>query len=162
MNQLPKIISTKATIRFQDCDPFNHLNNGKYIDYFVNHREDALIANYDVNIFKITKETGKTWVTGSNQIVYLKPALLMEPVYIESQLIHYTDSELLVEMRMFSEDKKHLKSVLWANFIHIELLKGKRTTHEETLMNLFKNVHLPVEAVSFNERIHQFKKVVHS
>ncbi len=45
MKQLKKIIESKVKIRFPDCDPFNHLNNSKYIDYFINAREDQLIGN---------------------------------------------------------------------------------------------------------------------
>jgi acyl-CoA thioester hydrolase len=31
------ILESKAIIRFSDCDPFNHLNNSSYINYFFNH-----------------------------------------------------------------------------------------------------------------------------
>lgn len=34
----PKETETKAVIRFQDCDPLQHLNNAKYFDYFFNAR----------------------------------------------------------------------------------------------------------------------------
>ena len=37
---------SKVAIRFQDCDPFAHLNNAKYIEYFINAREDHLIQAY--------------------------------------------------------------------------------------------------------------------
>ena len=50
---LPKIVSSQTKIRFQHCDPFNHLNNGSYIDYFMNHREDQLIMHYDIDIYKM-------------------------------------------------------------------------------------------------------------
>ena len=30
------------TVRFQDCDPFGHLNNARYIDYFLNARQDQI------------------------------------------------------------------------------------------------------------------------
>ncbi len=32
---------TQIVIRFQDCDPFGHLNNARYIDYFVNARSTS-------------------------------------------------------------------------------------------------------------------------
>ena len=49
---MDKILSTKIKIRFQDCDPFNHLNNAKYIDYFLNVREDQILENYNIDAFK--------------------------------------------------------------------------------------------------------------
>ncbi len=157
MSQLLKVLQSKTKVRFQDCDPFNHLNNGSYINYFMNHREDALIEHYDIDIFKIAKQSGKGWVSSSNQIAYLKAAFLMETVVIESQLIGYTDSELKVEMRMYNEDKNHLKAIIWCSFVHFNLLKQKREIHTEDLMLLFKNVNNPINAFTFEERLIQLK-----
>lgn len=157
MNQLPKVLETKTKIRFQDCDPFNHLNNGNYINYFMNHREDALIENYSLDIYKKAKNEGKSWVSSSNQIAYIKPALLMETVIIESQLIRFDDKNLLVEMRMLNKDKSHLKSIIWCGFAHFNLLNQKREIHSENLMELFKSVNNPVNAKSFEDRLYQLK-----
>ncbi len=150
---LPKIVESKAKIRFQDCDPFNHLNNGKYTDYFMNHREDELIANYDIDIYKMAKHAGKSWVSSSNQIAYLKPALLMETVIIESQLIYFDTSNLKAEMRMYNEDKTQLKAIIWCGFVHFNLRTQKRGTHSEDMMELFNNILKPLDASIFEERI---------
>ena len=161
--ELPKTLESKAIIRFQDCDPFNHLNNGNYINYFMNHREDKLVEDYNIDVYKMATKLGKSWVSGSNQIAYLRPALTMETVSIESQLIKYTDSELHVEMRMYNEDKTQLKSVIWSSFVHFNLLKQKREIHDNKLMELFEKVHLPVDSKTFENRIKEIKsKVYHS
>lgn len=157
MNNLPKVLETKTKIRFQDCDPFNHLNNGNYTNYFMNHREDALIDNYNLDIYKIARKEGKSWVSSSNQIAYLKPALLMETVLFESQLIHYTNSELLVEMRMYNEQKTELKSVIWCGFVHYNLLSQKREIHSDDFMSLFKSINNPIDYQLFEKRVQQFK-----
>lgn len=157
MTNLLNVLESKTKIRFQDCDPFNHLNNGSYIDYFMNHREDALIDHYNVDIYKMAKTIGKSWVSSSNQIAYLKPAFLMENVVIESQLINYTNSELHVEMRMYNENKSHLKAAIWCGFVHFNLLKQKREVHTEDLMQLFESVNNPIQANTFEERINQLK-----
>ncbi len=159
----PKIVESKAKIRFQDCDPFNHLNNGSYIDYFVNHREDMLIEHYNIDIYKMAKTLGKSWVTGSNQIVYLRPAFLMEEVVIQSELIYYDESNLRVEMRMYNNDKTQLKSVLWATFVHFNLLEQKREKHESNFMELFEEIHSPKDEMLFEKRIKSIKsKMYHS
>ncbi|PIA77687.1 thioesterase [Gaetbulibacter sp. 4G1] len=158
MDNLLNVLESKTKIRFQDCDPFNHLNNGSYIDYFMNHREDALIEHYNVDIYKMAKTLGKSWVSSSNQIAYLKPAFLMETVSIESQLIKFTDSELYVEMRMYNENKSHLKAIIWCGFVHFNLLQQKRETHTEDLMQLFEKVINPVDANAFETRIGQLRK----
>ncbi|MEH6536225.1 MAG: acyl-CoA thioesterase [Psychroserpens sp.] len=156
--ELSKIVSSKTKIRFQDCDPFNHLNNGSYINYFMNHREDQLIEHYDIDIYNMAKTKGVSWVSSSNQIAYLKPAFLMETVVIESQLLYHDSSQLKVEMRMYNENKTHLKAVIWCGFVHFNLLKQSRETHSDAMMNLFEAIVNPVNAVNFEERILQFKK----
>ena len=50
--------------RFSDCDPFGHLNNARYIDYFINAREDHLrrIARPGVDLRRapLKKAIGET------------------------------------------------------------------------------------------------------
>ena len=153
MKDLPKILESTATVRFQDCDPLNHLNNSKYLDYLINAREDQLIAQYNLNIFENAKNTGTTWVVGSHQIAYIRPALVMETVTIQSQLIHYGKKQLLVEIRMYNKDKTVLKAVMWSSFVHFNVLKGKAHEHNDYFLELFENVQLPVEESTFDERI---------
>ncbi len=155
--ELPKILESKTKIRFQDCDPFNHLNNAAYFNYLINAREDQIIENYDLDIYKHGKETGKSWVVSTHQIAYLKPAVLMETVTIESQLINFTDKKLFVEIRMFNEDKTMLKAVMWSSFVYFNLLKLTSTKHSEDLLSLFEQVALPIEESSFEERIKSFR-----
>ena len=150
---LPKILESKTKIRFQDCDPFNHLNNASYFNYLINAREDQLIENYNLNIYKLARETGKSWVISSHQIAYLEPASLMESVIIDSQLLKYNEKTLWVEIRMWNKDKTKLKAVLWSTFTHFNILNQKSEAHSEDLMNLFKEVEFPLEASSFEERM---------
>ncbi|WP_400079369.1 acyl-CoA thioesterase [Winogradskyella sp. R77965] len=155
---LPKTVESKAKIRFQDCDPFNHLNNGKYIDYFMNHREDELIKNYNIDVYKMAKIQGKSWVSSSNQIAYLKPAFLMETITIESQLIYFDHSNIRAEMRMYNEDKSQLKAVIWCGFVHYNLLNQRRETHSDAMMTLFDTIHNPMPTNIFEERIKQITR----
>lgn len=151
--KLSKTVSSKATIRFQDCDPFNHLNNASYINYFMNHREDQLIKAYNIDIYDMARKLGKSWVSNSNQIAYIKPAFLMERVIIESQLIAYDESNLKAEMRMYNADKTHLKSIIWCGFTHYDLLKQQKKNHSEEFMNLFKLILNPIEDTQFENRV---------
>jgi len=153
----PNIVETKSTVRFQDCDPFNHLNNGRYIDYFMNHREDALIQHYGLDIYKLAKEEGRSWVSGSNQIAYLRPTFTMENITIQSQVIKFDQSNIWVEMRMYNEDKIQLKAVMWAQVVHFDLLKQRKAIHNTAHMNLFQSILNPLEQTTFEERIHAIK-----
>ena len=153
MKELPKILESKSIVRFQDCDPLNHLNNSKYLDYLINAREDQLIEHYDINIFENARKYGTTWVVGSHQISYVKPAFVMETVTIDSQLLQFGKKHLLVEIRMWNEAKTELKAVLWSSFIHFDILKGKAHDHNEKFMNLFENVMLPITETDFDTRV---------
>ncbi|AOW21498.1 acyl-CoA thioesterase [Urechidicola croceus] len=152
-----KILESKTKVRFQDCDPFNHLNNSKYIDYFINAREDQLIENYDLNIYKVAFSEGVGWVVGSNQISYLKPVNTMEVVTIESQLINFTKQSIEVELRMYNENKTELKSVMWSKFIHIDMKTQRSIEHNKKYIDLFESVYLPVSENTFDER---FKSIL--
>lgn len=160
MEHLPKILESKSKIRFQDCDPLNHLNNSKYLDYLINAREDQLIEHYDLDIFETAKKTGTTWVVGSHKISYIKPAFVMETVTIDSQLLQFSKRHLLVEIRMWNEAKTELKAVLWSSFIHFNILKGKAHEHNEKYINLFENAVLPVEETDFDERVKSLRLAV--
>lgn len=147
-----KILKTKRKIRFQDCDPFNHLNNSKYLEYFLNAREDQIAEHYDLDVFKYMKTTGLSWVVASNQISYVRAAFTMETVLIESQLIQYTENLLLVEMKMWNEDETELKAILWIKFIPYNIQTKKAAGHSDDLMKLFQSVVLPVNQSVFENR----------
>lgn len=157
MTTLPKTLESKAKIRFQHCDPFNHLNNAEYINYMINAREDQIINNYNLDLFKMAQTQGISWVVGTNQIAYLRPAFLMEDIIIDSQLFSFTENELNVEIRMWNHDKTELKAVMWSSFVHFNLLKQKRWNHTNELMELFTSIVHPIKALSFDERISQLK-----
>ncbi len=150
---------SKVLIRFPDCDPFNHLNNARYIDYFINAREDHIMANLSINIYQYAAEKGTGWVVSRNQIAYLKPAFLMERVVIESVTLKLDEKEVLVEMRMFNERKDKLKAVLWSQFVHIDMKTQKPVAHSEEIMKIFTPVVQPLEkSISFEERVDELRK----
>lgn len=149
---MEKVLKTKRKIRFQDCDPFNHLNNSKYLEYFINAREDQIADNYDLDIFKYMQTTGNSWVVASNQISYLKPASTMETVLIESQLIQYTANLLLVEMKMWNEHETELKAILWIKFVPYNIQTKKAANHSDDLMKLFQSIAVPVDQSIFENR----------
>ncbi|MFL5809386.1 MAG: acyl-CoA thioesterase [Flavisolibacter sp.] len=159
MNTDSKVWESKVLIRFPDCDPFNHLNNARYIDYFINAREDHIMAHLNFNIYHFAAQNGLGWVVSKNQIVYLKPAFLMETVVIDSTILRIGERDLLVEMRMWNEKKEKLKSILWSNFVHINMKTQKPETHSQDLVNIFQPLENPLQKeVSFDERVEELRK----
>jgi len=158
MSSLSKTWESKTLIRFPDCDPFNHLNNARYIDYFINAREDHIIANLNFNIYQYATQNGFAWVVSKNQIAYLRPALLMETVVIDSCLLKLGDKEVFVEMKMWNERRDKIKSVLWSTFVHINMRTQKPENHSKELMELFKPFENPLPSTSsFDERVEQLR-----
>ena len=55
MQTFLKTLESKLTIHYHDCDPFNHLNNSRYIDYMVAARTEQLLENYGLNASELAK-----------------------------------------------------------------------------------------------------------
>lgn len=158
MTQLKKVLESTMKIRFHDCDPFNHLNNSRYLDYIMTARGDQLADNYDLDIYKIAREKGVGWVIAQTQISYISPALLMEEVVIETQLLSFSERSLHLEAFMWNKNKSALKAVLWAKFVHFNLKTQKSHSHDENLMTLFSQIVNPLpQETGFEERIRSLK-----
>lgn len=161
---LPKEPETLAQIRFQDCDPFGHLNNARYIDYFLNARMDHLQQAYGLNIYSADQPLTASWVIKKNQIAYLRPARLAEEVLVRTRLVHFTANTIVVEGVMLEKDGQQLKALIWIEFAYISLATGRPTAHPEQLMTLLAAVQLPdsYDPNGFNQRIdlvrQQFKR----
>jgi len=135
-----KMLESQALIRFEDCDPFGHLNNGRYIDYYLNARVDQLRDNYGLDIYALAQTTGKAWVVASNQIAYLREVRYMKTVKIRTCLRWYTDSDLMMEGQMLDLKTDAIISVIWTRFAYVDVRKGQKATHSEELMGLFGKV----------------------
>ncbi len=156
---LNKVLESEVLIRFADCDPFNHLNNSKYIEYFMNAREDHLMKEQQLNLFEFARERGIGWVVAKHQITFLQPASVTEKVVIQTTILEWTEKGVLVEMSMWNNDKTKLKSLLWAHFIHFDLKAQKVIAHSPEMNELFMPYENPIhgKGTSFDERIKQVK-----
>lgn len=156
---LPRIVESKTKVRFPDCDPFNHLNNSKYIDYIINAREDQLLQFYDFDVYKMARETGNTWVVAQTQIAYLSSAELMEVLTIQTRMIACSRRSLQVEALMYDEHKTQLKAVMWIKLAYYDLRTRKSQEHSSALMSLFDEICEPLSNdPSFEERVKSFKQ----
>ncbi|MBS1565471.1 MAG: acyl-CoA thioesterase, partial [Bacteroidetes bacterium] len=129
-------------IRFNDCDPFSHLNNGRYIDYFINAREDHLAKNYAFD-FREWIAKGFGWVVTGHEINYLKPANVYETVCIQTTVVDYGDTHLVVEAIMTDEKRQQVKAIMWSQFVFVNIATGKRDKHPEELMDWVRSLKNP-------------------
>lgn len=158
MQEFQKIFESKSLIRFPDCDPFNHLNNSRYIDYFINAREDHLLQFHHFDIYRLAREKGISWVVSKNEIAYLKPAFLMETVWIQTVIIKLDEKSIMVEMRMWNEGKSVLKAFMWTQFVHFNLKTQKPESHSDELLDQFMPYVLGLsEGTGFEERLEQVR-----
>ena len=152
---LAKELESTAVIRFQDCDPFGHLNTARYIDYFFNARTDQVAAAYGLLIFDREARPDTGWVVNKSQIAYIAPAALMEQVLIRTRLIQITPYTLAVEGLMLNADGTRLKAVSWVEFTYVSVHTGRPTAHPQELQEFFQSV--AVEGVydpdGFNQRV---------
>jgi acyl-CoA thioester hydrolase len=139
-----------AVIRFQDCDPFGHLNNARYIDYFMNARMDQIADHYGLQLLQ--EGGSKSWVVTKSQIAYFVPANLLESVRIRTRLIHAAERSLVVEGLMLDEKASHLKAVLWMEFTYFDLKTGRSSRHPEELMQLLRSLEVDGFGQSFEVR----------
>lgn len=159
MDLSSRVFESESLIRFSDCDPFNHLNNSRYLDYFINAREDQLTER-GFDLYRHTLETGLGWVVTMSQIAYLRPAMLNEKVVIQSTLFEMKEKEVLVEMRMWNKEKSILKSLLWSRFTHYNLKTQRSEIHSPDLIAFFSPFENPLSTPStFEERVAALRNI---
>ena len=159
MNELKKELESEAFIAFGDCDPFRHLNNARYIDYFLTAREQQLIEYYQFSLADWGAK-GKGWFVTQNLVAYLKPARYAETVVMISRILLFNDYDLHLEMIMLDKKRTGLKSLFWSKFSHIDLTTGKKLEHSDDLKELFNSVCYredDIELQSFDRRAEQLK-----
>lgn len=131
--------------RFSDCDPFGHLNNARYIDYFLNVREDHLAQHYDLHLYAHTQQHQAGWVVTHTEISYLRPVKVVEEVVIRTCLVNFSDSLLTVEGAFLDKDSRKLKALCWMQFTYVDLQTGRTTEHTDDLKRLFSSVQIAPE-----------------
>src|SRR5215212_4691703 len=107
VSNLPTQLDSIATIRFQDCDPFRHLNNARYVDYFINARTDQVLEHYGLELIRDGQT--ESWVVNKSKLAFIAPATLGEKVLIRTRLIGASDKTLTVEGIMLNEEGRRLK-----------------------------------------------------
>lgn len=139
---MEKKLQSDYVVRFSDCDLFGHLNNARYIDYFLNAREDHLKKYYDMDLTTFFQQ-GLSWFVAGHEILYLRPAQYNERVKINSSLFHATNDGLWVELTMTDENETHVKSIMWTKFVPVNPKTGKKEIHPPSFMDFVNQVLVP-------------------
>ena len=150
---MEKILSSEALIRFSDCDPIGHLNNQRYMDYFLNAREDHLREYLSFDIYDYTRKSGFIWVMFQNQITYLSPVFYNHTVVLTSRLFHMTNKAVHVEMQMVDKRSGSICALVWMIAVHIDLKTNKSIQHPPEIQQMMAECMNPLTEKDYNERI---------
>ncbi|MEX2565949.1 MAG: acyl-CoA thioesterase [Cyclobacteriaceae bacterium] len=155
----PKETESRVVIRFQDCDPLQHLNNAKYFDYFFNAREDQVPKLYGVEMIDFIRKYNAAWVVYNHNISYIRPAKVGEWVRIMSRVIWHDHHSLVVEYYMTDDNKEELKTLMWTTMRYVDVKEGRSTDHKGAVKAFLKAVseEVNVAEVTVRERIKEIK-----
>ena len=150
---MEKYIKNLQQISFQDCDPFNQLHASKYIELFTRSAEGNLLSAFQVNVFDHIQQTGRGWMIDSYQMKLFQPVSANEKVWIESKIIHFTDSTVVIELQMWNQELNTIKAAAWLNWKYYDVMSMKISKHESELKEMFEKIVVIVEDKMFEERI---------
>ena len=154
-----KFPESETKIRFQDCDPFGHLNNARYLDYFMHERTEQVLKHYGLDLNAAAK-SGRSWVVRNSMVSHQLPARFGETVIIKTSVLNFSKTSITVEGVMTDVTKSNVHAGAWAEFVYIDINKGRPVRHEDDLMDLFSQISLDQE-FSFGDlkkRTQIFKK----
>jgi acyl-CoA thioester hydrolase len=155
-HKIDPLSKTEMLVRFQDCDPYGHLNNGRYLDYFLDGRDNQVTYDYGWRLVDFINEEKKGWVVQKQELAYLRSAVYGEEIVIRTATAFFDDSNLMIECRMLNKDETQLKSLLWMKLVFINLTNGRRINHTENIKEFFTKVTLNefnLEETTFDERV---------
>jgi acyl-CoA thioester hydrolase len=156
MSSLARSPETQHRVHFQDCDMLGHLNNARYLDYFLNAREDQVAEHYALNMGQLAQQLKAAWVVTKHHLSYLKPARQGIMVRIRTQIIHFDNSNMVVEMQMRSADGHRLLALLWSELAFVQVPAGTRLDHSDELMDMLDELDVPsvdYDPDGFDERV---------
>ncbi|EPG75217.1 acyl-CoA thioester hydrolase, YbgC/YbaW family [Leptospira fainei serovar Hurstbridge str. BUT 6] len=150
-------------IRFQDCDPFGHLNNARYMDYFFEARSEHLRRTGNFDFYDYGNRENKSWVVAKTQLQYLEPVKLNEVVKIVTRLTKLSANGITNEDMILDKDGTRLKAVLWVDLSFVDLSKGRPLRHDPEIFSFFESLLYEedgMENITFEARVKQLRKQV--
>lgn len=144
----------KKRILFSDCDPFGHLYNTRYLDYFLDAREEHVAANYPV-LHAALQSRETNWVIVSNDVRYVSATKLGEVVSIASAIVRFTRNSALLEITMRNDGG--LKAMMWSWLRHVDLRRGIVVNHTEAIQHFLQSVCLPTDCTTVDQRLRELQ-----
>ncbi len=150
-------------IRFQDCDPFGHLNNARYMDYFFEARSEHLRQTGEFDFYEYGNRENKSWVVAKTQLQYLEPVKQNEIVKIVTRLTRLSANGITNEDMILDKEGTRLKAVLWVDLSFVDLTKGRPLRHDPEIFSFLESFLYEEEGMentSFETRVKQLRKQI--
>jgi len=147
MNKRPSLV---RRVLFSDCDPFGHLYNARYLDYFLDAREEHVALNYPL-LHAALQSRETNWVIVSNNVRYISGAKLGDTVTVESAIVRFTRNSVLLEVAMSNDTG--LKAIMWSWLRHVNLQRGIVINHTAEIQQFLQEVCIPCECTTVDERL---------
>ncbi len=133
----PIIYSQVMTIRFDDLDPYGHVNASRYIDFVGSSRliyaSKALNLNPDYLLSR-----GCGWFLKNIDCTFKKPINGLQDVMVKSWVANFTgDSRFLVVFEMSSEDGRRIFSQGSLTYVTMDLKANAPANLPEWLFPYF-------------------------
>jgi acyl-CoA thioester hydrolase len=153
--------TSRMLVRFQDCDPFGHLNNIRYLDYFLNARDNQVTHDYGVSLYDFIQKEKKGWVILKNEIAYLRAVACGSEVAVRTATVYFSDYEAIVEGRMLDKEEQNLHALLWMRLAFFDITTGRRIKHDPDIQAFFEVVRLKefdAQTTTFDQRVQDLQK----
>ncbi|HSJ69618.1 MAG TPA: acyl-CoA thioesterase [Anditalea sp.] len=156
----PKETESRIVIRFQDCDPLQHLNNAKYFDYYFNAREDQVPKLYGVEMMDFIRKYKSTWVVYNHNISYVRPARVGEWVRIMSRVLWHDENTAVIEYYMTDDDRRELKNLMWTTLKYVTIAEGRVTDHQGAVVDYLKatSLQMDISQMTISQRVKAIKE----
>ena len=160
LSYMARLVQTPETthrVYFQDCDLLGHLNNARYLDYFLNAREDHTTTHYQLNMGALAREQQAAWVITKHHLSYLKPARQGVPgAHPAASSSTSTTPTWCSKCRCAAKTALRLLALLWSEMAYVAMPAGTRTDHANAMMDLLEQLDvddITYDPDGFDERV---------
>jgi acyl-CoA thioester hydrolase len=101
MARTPMVFSTTHRVKFSELDPYNHVSNGRYATYFVDHRMEGLRDYVNWDLKALAALPFMVWVRRI-EIDFLRPVEGDQDITITSFVREFRGPDALIECTMIS------------------------------------------------------------
>lgn len=161
MSAPSRIPETTHRIAAADCDAQGELTPAHYLEYLLAARAQHVAGHYAATLGVLAQRQNARWLPIRHLLAYLRPAAAGDEVRIRSQIIHFDNSRLVVEVQLRNAPATRLLALLWAEMKFVSRQGGHQLDHADDLMELLEQldaVEVDYHPDGFDERVQALRR----